>query len=84
MYEEINLFMTDPVMPMHGRMDDSARARRHDLAYARTKPVMKAALKFITSATFSDIPCCTRSAGENGQTKHAIPNATKKNVRVSV
>ena len=61
MYVERNLFITPPVMAMQGRIDERARARRHDLAYARAKPVIKAATKFITKATFSEIPCWTRS-----------------------
>jgi hypothetical protein len=60
-YLETNLFMIAPVMPMHGRIEDIAKARRHDRIYARMKPVMNEKMKPTTRATFSDIPCCTKS-----------------------
>ena len=50
-----------PAMTMHGRIEDIASARRHERMYARTKPVMNEAMKLTVSATFSDIPCWTRS-----------------------
>ena len=42
-------------------MEDSTRASLRERAYASTKPVKKAEIKLTTNATFSDIPCCTRS-----------------------
>ena len=60
---ETKRFITAPVMAIQGRIDDRARARRHDLEYARTKPVTNAARKLTTRATFSDVPCWTKSNG---------------------
>ena len=34
MYLLTTLFMTAPVMPMQGRMEETARARRHERTYA--------------------------------------------------
>ena len=62
MYPLTALFMTAPVMPMHGRIEESASARRQLRTYARMKPVANAARKFTQSATFSEVPICTRSA----------------------
>lgn len=64
-YLEINLFMTAPVIPMQGRIDDIAKASRHDLAKARIKPVKNADKKLTTNATFSEVPCCTKSIRGN-------------------
>lgn len=44
-------------MTMQGRMEDMARARRHERAYAKMKPVMKAEMEKTQRATFSEIPC---------------------------
>ena len=64
------MFITPPVMAMHGMMDDIARARRHDRTYARTKPVTKAARKLPTSATFSEVPCWTKSNNAREKVLH--------------
>jgi hypothetical protein len=61
MYLDTNLFMTPPVMPMQGMMLVNARASFHDRMYAITKPVRNAEMKLTESATFSDMPCWTRS-----------------------
>ena len=62
--------MKAPVIPMQGRIDDIARASLQERAKARMKPVRKAQMKLTTRATFSDMPCCTRSVeggGESGR-----------------
>ena len=56
-----NLFMIPPTMAIQGRRDDIARAKRHERAKPSTKPQTKAPKKLATSATFSEIPCCTKS-----------------------
>ena len=57
----MNLFMMPPVMAMHGMMEVRARAKRQLRLYARMKPVKKDDAKETLRATFSEIPCCTRS-----------------------
>jgi hypothetical protein len=49
-------------MTMQGRMDESARARRQLRIYANKKPVTNADKKLTTNATFSEMPCCTKSS----------------------
>lgn len=61
-YLDRNLFMMAPVIPMHGNIEESARANRHDRANASMKPVRKAAANWATSATFSEVPCWIKSA----------------------
>jgi hypothetical protein len=63
-YLDTNLFITPPIIMMQGRMDDNARARRHDRANARIKPTKNALMKVIARVTFSDIPSCTKSISE--------------------
>jgi hypothetical protein len=63
-YLDPNLFMAPPIIMMQGRMDEHARARRHDRANARIKPTKNALTKVIARVTFSDIPSCTRSISE--------------------
>ena len=62
-YLEMNLFMIAPVIPMQGKIEEIARASRQERMYATIKPVKNADKKDTTMATFSDIPCWTRSAG---------------------
>ena len=64
------MFITPPVIAMHGMIDDIASARRHDRTYARTKPVTKAARKLTTSATFSEVPCWTKSNNAREKVLH--------------
>jgi hypothetical protein len=52
-----NLVIKAPVIPIHGSIADIARAKRQQVAYARTKPVRNEAKKWTTSAAFSDMPC---------------------------
>jgi hypothetical protein len=61
MYLDTNLFMMPPVMAMQGRIEDMARASLQHRIYAKVKPVRKAEMKLTQSATFSEIPCCTKS-----------------------
>jgi hypothetical protein len=55
---------------MHGRMDDIARARRHDRANARIKPTKNALTKVTARLTFSDIPSCTKTISGQRDFKH--------------
>jgi hypothetical protein len=57
----MNLFMSAPVIAMQGRMELIARASRQFLKYAKINPVKNADIKLTTRATFSDIPCWTKS-----------------------
>jgi hypothetical protein len=63
-YLDTNFFMAAPITTMHGRMDDIARARRHDRANARIKPTKNALTKVTARLTFSDIPSCTKTISE--------------------
>jgi hypothetical protein len=55
------LFMTPPVIATQGRIEDMANASLQDWTYATMKPVKNADMKLTTKATFSEIPCWTRS-----------------------
>ena len=68
-YLETNLFMIAPVIAIHGKMEVRAKARRQLRSYATMKPVAKADKNWITIATFSDDPCCTKSENEGGGKK---------------
>ena len=48
-------------MAKQGRIADITSAKRQERMYARTKPVTNADKKEAVSATFSEIPCWTRS-----------------------
>jgi hypothetical protein len=65
MYLDLALFMSAPVIPMQGKIEDIARASRHDRMYAKMKPVKKADIKLTHIATFSEVPCWTRSVDIN-------------------
>jgi hypothetical protein len=75
--------MKEPVIAMQGRIEDIANARRQDRMYARIKPVKKAAKKLQHIATFSEMPCWTRSTEINEKIVHDIC-AVEKLTRVGL
>jgi hypothetical protein len=60
-YLEKKIFIAAPMIVMQTIMDDNARARRHDRAYARMKPTKNELMQATETVTFSDIPSWTKS-----------------------
>ena len=57
---------------MAGKMELRAKAKCQEWTNAIVKPVKKAAMQLTASATFSDIPCCTKSEGNISDGDHHI------------
>jgi len=57
---------------MAGKMELRAKAKRQEWMNAIIKPVKKAAMQPTASATFSDIPCCTKSESNVTDADHHV------------
>ena len=57
---------------MAGKIELRAKAKRQERTNAIIKPVKKAATQLTASATFSDIPCCTKSEGNVSDGDHHV------------